>query len=105
MKGADLYLIEAPKREVKYNAVSAGKVCRVALIDRVSETSDDADSGSEATSEPTDSDSSVIESSCGPQFARNYASWDLYTDRSLNFWGEYEKERLPRKIGRLSRED
>ena len=54
----DSYLIEVPKREVEHDAVSAGEVCRVVLIDRVSETSHDADSDSGAASEPTDSDSS-----------------------------------------------
>ena len=54
----DSYLIEVPKREVEHHAVSAGEVCRVALIDRVSDTSHDADSSSKASSEPMDSDSS-----------------------------------------------
>ena len=53
----DSFLIEVPKREVEHNAVSAGEVCRVALIDRVSEASHDADSDSEVSSEPTNSDS------------------------------------------------
>ena len=52
----DSYLIEVPKREVEYDAVLADEVCRVALIDRVSEAGDDADSDSGATSESSDSD-------------------------------------------------
>ena len=52
------YVIKVPKQEVEHDAVSPGEVCRVALIDRVSETSDDADSGSGGSSERTDSDSS-----------------------------------------------
>ena len=51
------YVIEVPKREVEYEAVSAGEVCRVALIDRVSEMSHDADSDLEGSGERTDSDS------------------------------------------------
>ena len=53
----DSYLIEVPKHEVEHDAVSAGEVCRVALIDRISEASHDANSDSGATSEPSDSDS------------------------------------------------
>ena len=52
------YIVEVPKREVEHDAVSAGEVCRVALIDRVSKASHDADSRSGASSEPMNSNSS-----------------------------------------------
>ena len=52
------YIVEVPKREVEHDAVSSGEVCRVALIDYVSETNDEADSGSGGSSKRTDSDSS-----------------------------------------------
>ena len=51
------YVIEVPKREVEHDAVSPGEVCRVALINRVSKTSNDADSSSVGSSERTDADS------------------------------------------------
>ena len=52
------YSVEVSKREVEHDVVSAGEVCRVVLIDRVSEAGHDADSRSETASEPTDPDSS-----------------------------------------------
>ena len=51
------YVIEVPKQEVEHDAVSPGEVCRVALIDRVSEASNDTDNPSGESSERTDSDS------------------------------------------------